>query len=429
MPDGYDLVIIGTGAAGTSAATRAHHLGAGRMVMVEQGPLWGTCVNNGCIPSKFLLAVGEIHRYRNYGHAGLRVGSSLDMHEVIREKRDLILRLRERKARRIFGEFGIELMEGAARFLTPHTLDVGGRTLSARRFIIATGSSPLVPAVDGLSGVPFLTSLGALELEEVPESVIVLGGRSLGLEFAQILAHLGSQVTLLQRSPRIIPGEEPEISAAMEDALAGEGIAVHTGAELVRVRNEEAGAVSVTARVKGKGEKFAAARLLLATGRAPNTGELDLAACGVAVDRKGAIIVDDTMQTSAPHIWAAGDRRADARAPGRGRGCDRGRERDNREGEADRHEGPPPRDLHLPAGGLGGDDREQGKNLRNRGDVPVGIPRRDIPGAHDRRFPRPRENRRRGRDRDGARGPRLRPARRRDHRRGGACREARPHRA
>ncbi|HTY51912.1 MAG TPA: mercury(II) reductase [Methanomicrobiales archaeon] len=307
MPDGYDLVIIGTGAAGTSAATRAHHLGAGRMVMVEQGPLWGTCVNNGCIPSKFLLAVGEIHRYRNYGHAGLRVGSSLDMHEVIREKRDLILRLRERKARRIFGEFGIELMEGAARFLTPHTLDVGGRTLSARRFIIATGSSPLVPAVDGLSGVPFLTSLGALELEEVPESVIVLGGRSLGLEFAQILAHLGSQVTLLQRSPRIIPGEEPEISAAMEDALAGEGIAVHTGAELVRVRNEEAGAVSVTARVKGKGEKFAAARLLLATGRAPNTGELDLAACGVAVDRKGAIIVDDTMQTSVPHIWAAGD--------------------------------------------------------------------------------------------------------------------------
>jgi mercuric reductase len=302
----YDLIIIGTGAAGTSAATRAHHLGAGRVAMVERGPLWGTCVNTGCIPSKLLLAVGDLHHYRNFGHGGLEVGTTLRPGEVIREKRDLIRRLRERKARRIFGELGVELVEGAARFISPHEIDISGRRMEARRFIIATGSSPSVPPVEGLGGVPFLTNIEALELEEVPDSVIIVGGRSLGLEFAQIFAHFGSKVTLLQRSPRIIPEEEPEISAAMEDALKAEGIGVHTGAELVRMRREGDG-VGVTARAKGVAEKFTAARLLFATGRTPNTRELDLPACGVKVDGKGAIAVDETMQTSAPHIWAAGD--------------------------------------------------------------------------------------------------------------------------
>ena len=146
MPPVYDLIIIGTGAAGTSAATRAHRLGAERIAMVERGPLWGTCVNTGCIPSKFLLAVGDLHYYRNYGHRGLEVGTRLNPKEVIQEKRDLVRRLRERKARRIFGELGVELVEGVARFVSPREIEVAGRRMEARRFIIATGSSPSVPA-------------------------------------------------------------------------------------------------------------------------------------------------------------------------------------------------------------------------------------------------------------------------------------------
>jgi mercuric reductase len=302
----YDLIILGTGAAGTSAATRARRLGAERIAMVERGTLWGTCVNTGCIPSKFLLAVGDLHYYRNLAHGGLEVATRLDPPSVLREKRDLILRLRERKARRLFGELGVELAEGQARFLSPREIEVAGRRLEARRFVIATGSSPSVPMVEGLTGVPYLTNIEALELEEVPDSIIIAGGRALGLEFAQVFAHFGSRVTLLQRSPHVIPEEEPEISTAMEDALRGEGIAVHTGAELVRVRRESEG-IGVTARVKGEAEKFTASRILFATGRSPNTKDLDLPACGVKTKPNGAIAVDDTMQTSVPHIFAAGD--------------------------------------------------------------------------------------------------------------------------
>jgi len=306
MPGAYDLIILGTGAAGTSAATRARRLGAERVAMVERGPLWGTCVNTGCIPSKLLLAVGELAWYRNYGHGGLEVTARLDQRRVIAEKRDLILRLRDRKARRLFGELGVELVEGTARFVSPREIEVDGRRMEARRFVIATGSSPSVPGVEGLAGVPYLTNVGALELEEVPESIIIVGGRALGLEFAQIFAHFGSRVTLLQRSPRIIPEEEPEISSVLGDALMAEGIEIRTGAGLLRVRKEGDG-IGVAARVKGVAENFTGSRLLFATGRSPNTRELELGACGVKTGPGGAVLVDETLHTSSPGIWAAGD--------------------------------------------------------------------------------------------------------------------------
>ncbi len=200
----YDLVIIGSGAAGVSAATTAVHLGASRIAVVERGPLWGTCVNTGCIPSKFLLTLAGYAYYRGHGHPGVHTESRLDLEEVLTEKNALQESLREKKRDNLFSRLGVELIEGEAKFLSPHALQAGTRKLTSKRFIIATGSSPAIPPVEGIGSVPFMTSSEALSPERIPGTLIIIGGRAQGLEFAQLYAHLGTKVTVLQRSPRIL---------------------------------------------------------------------------------------------------------------------------------------------------------------------------------------------------------------------------------
>ncbi|ABS56022.1 pyridine nucleotide-disulphide oxidoreductase dimerisation region [Methanoregula boonei 6A8] len=302
----YDLVIIGTGAAGVAAATAAVHLGASRVAVVERGPLWGTCVNTGCIPSKFLLTLAGYTYYRGHSHPGVRMEGRLDLGEVLAEKNTLQERLREKKRDTLFSRLGVELIEGEATFLNPHTLQAGDRKLASKRFIIATGSSPAIPPVEGIGSVPFMTSADALSPERIPATLIVIGGRALGLEFAQLYSHLGTRVTLLQRSPRILPEEEPEIADLMAGYLAGEGIGILTGVDIKRV--ERTGdSVAVIAGTRGEQRVISADRLLLATGRTPNSRELNCGAAGVDTRPDGAVVVDTMLQTSAPHIWAAGD--------------------------------------------------------------------------------------------------------------------------
>jgi mercuric reductase len=306
MEPEYDLIIIGTGAAGTSAAARAVHLGARRVALVERGPLFGTCINVGCIPSKFMLALGNIHYYRGFGHQGLSVTSRYDPVLTLSEKKLILGTLRRRKEQNLLDKLGIELVKGTARFESPSEISVDGRRMKSERFIIATGASPSVPDIDGLSGVPYLTNVEALEPEQIPESLIVIGGRALGLEFAQLYAHLGSRVTLLQRSPRIIPEEEPEISRLLTHALMAEGIRIETGTTIRKVRRQGEG-VEVSALIRGEAETVPAEQILLATGRSPNTRELNLNAAGVKTGKGGAVLVDETLKTSSPSVWAAGD--------------------------------------------------------------------------------------------------------------------------
>jgi mercuric reductase len=302
----YDLIVIGTGAAGTSAAARAVHLGARRVALIEHDRLFGTCINVGCIPSKFLLAIANIHYYRDYGHQGIEVKSMYDPLLVLDEKNAVLQTLRRKKEQHLFEKLGIELVRGTARFESPDEIRVNGRTIRSNRFIIATGSSPFVPDIEGLSSVTYMTSVEALEPEQIPRTLIVVGGRAIGLELAQLYAHLGSRVTLLQRNPLIIPEEEPVISRLLARSLMTEGIMIETGTDILGIRNHDAG-VEVSARIKGATVTVRADRILMATGRTPNTRELGLEAAGVSTGKKGEILVDETLRTSSPHVWAAGD--------------------------------------------------------------------------------------------------------------------------
>ena len=302
----YDLVVIGSGAAGATAATTAVHLGASRVAIVDQGPLWGTCVNNGCIPSKFLLTLGEHHFYKNHGHAGLCTDSRFDLPAALAEKDALITRLKQKKSKRIIDGLGIELIEGGAEFISPLELRVNTRVIAANRFIIATGSSPAIPPVPGMETVPFMTNIEALQPERIPETLVVIGGRALGLEFAQLYVHLGSKVTILQRSQQIAPEEEPEISDLLAGYLRDEGIEIHTSAGIRSVA-KAGGGVAISASIEGAEYTFTAERLLLATGRTPNTNGLRVDRAGVMTGHDGAVIVDATLKTTADSVWAAGD--------------------------------------------------------------------------------------------------------------------------
>lgn len=306
MHDEYELAIIGTGAAGVAAATAAVHLEASRVAIVERGPLWGTCINTGCIPSKFLLTLAGYAYYRGHEHPGVHIESRLDLGQVIAERNALQERLREKKRDTLFARLGVELIEGEAKFLSPTSLAVGNRKLSAKKCIIATGSSPAVPPFGGIGTVPVMTVAEALSPEKIPATLIVIGGRAQGLEFAQLYAHLGTRVTLLQRSQRILPEEDPEIADLMAGYLTQEGIKIQTGVEIRRV--ERSGeSVTVVAESGGNQQAITADKLLLATGRTPDTRELNCSAAGVDTRKDGAVIVDTTLRTSAPNIWAAGD--------------------------------------------------------------------------------------------------------------------------
>src|SRR2546428_12173913 len=219
MPSRYDLIILGGGAAAFSAAIRADRTGA-KALMIDGGTLGGTCVNVGCVPSKRLLAVGDqVFRVANHPFPGLRLddGRSAEFRALLRSKDRLVADLRKAKYTDVLASLkDVEYVRGHAGFVSPHEVKVGKERYEGDKFVIGTGASPTVPSVPGIDKLDYLPNVEPLSLKERPESMIVLGGRALGLEFAQMYQHLGTQVRLLQRSPRILPEEEPEISQYLE---------------------------------------------------------------------------------------------------------------------------------------------------------------------------------------------------------------------
>jgi pyruvate/2-oxoglutarate dehydrogenase complex dihydrolipoamide dehydrogenase (E3) component len=283
-----DLIVIGGGAGGMAAARAAARAGL-RPLLVQLGPIGGDCTFTGCVPSKAVLEAAA-------------AGKSFE--EAMASTHQAIETIAAREDDEVFRREGVDVVHGRAAFRSRRELDVDGTVIRSPRFVIATGAQPAVPPVDGLADVDYLTNENVFELAELPASLAVLGGGATGCELAQAFRRLGSEVTIIEVLDRLLPGEEPEASAAVADALAAEGIRLQVGRRLVRVEAMEG---KGAARLHLEGDATVVIdRVLVAAGRRGAIGGLGLEAAGVSTD--GSFVrTDDHLATTAPGIWAAGD--------------------------------------------------------------------------------------------------------------------------
>jgi len=300
----YDLAVVGSGSAGFAAAIAATSRGL-RVVMVERGTIGGTCVNVGCIPSKALLAAADARQVAVESRfPGIATSAApTDTKRLIAGKAEIVTALRTEKYEDLVADYGWEVRRGDARFVAGPALEVDGERIDASHYLVATGAAPWVPPVPGLAETGYLTSTSALELDELPGSLVVVGGNYVGLELGQTFARLGSAVTLVEALGRLAPGEEPELSETITQVLTHEGVDVWTSAVLAQVTREDG---KVVAQVTD-GRQVRADAILMATGRRPVTAGLGLEAVGVATGRLGEVVVDGGLRTTNPRIWAAGD--------------------------------------------------------------------------------------------------------------------------
>jgi mercuric reductase len=306
--DDVDLAVVGSGGAAMSAAIAASLAGRS-VVLIERGLLGGTCVNVGCVPSKTLLAAaGSRASALTSPFPGAPTSAgAVDFAALVAQKDQLIAGMRGAKYADVADAYGFEVRPGQASFLDADTLAVDGEPLRARAYLVATGARPARPDLPGLDDVDWLTSTTAMELDELPESLVVIGGGPVGMEQAQLFAHLGSRVSLIGV---LAPQAEPELAFALGEVFRHDGITLVEGrATAVAVGGDGDGdgdgeGVVVTT---ASGEQVRGQRLLVATGRTARTDGLDLAAAGVEVDERGFIVVDEHQRTSNPRVYAAGD--------------------------------------------------------------------------------------------------------------------------
>jgi mercuric reductase len=308
----FDLVILGSGSTAFAAALRAQELGK-TVVMTEERTLGGTCVNRGCLPSKNLIEAARlVHDAAHPRYPGLRpAGIEVDFPALVQQKDDAIAGYRQKKYESLLGgQFRLE--RGHAELIDAHTVEVSGKRLVGGAILIATGSRPVLPGIKGLAEIPYLTSDlltsgEEVELEELPKSLLIVGAGYIALELGQMFRRLGSAVTILERSADVLShGYEPEVGPAVRRVFEQEGIEVLTNAVADEVRADR-GVVVATVRIDGKLREIRAERLLVATGRQPNTDRIALGKAGVAVGEHGQVIVDEQLRTNVPHIFAAGD--------------------------------------------------------------------------------------------------------------------------
>ncbi len=308
----YDLVILGSGSTAFAAALRAQEYGR-TAVMTEERATGGTCVNRGCLPSKNLIEAAKLlHDARHPRYPGISPSEpKLDFRQLIAQKDEVIQQYRNKKYENLVGG-QISLEHGHAQFLDDHTIEVNGKRLTGDKILIATGSRPSLPDIEGLDQTPYLTSdlltsEEPMELTECPRSLLIVGGGYIALELGQMWRRFGAEVTLFERSSQLLPhGYEPETGRVIKRILEVDGIRFVASAIAHSVSRDGDG-VAATVQVGDVIETLRAEKLLIATGRRPNTDHIAIEKAGIAVGDKGQIRVNEYLQTNIPHIYAAGD--------------------------------------------------------------------------------------------------------------------------
>jgi len=308
MTTRFDAIIIGTGQAGPSLAARLAK--AGRQVaIIERKRFGGTCVNTGCIPTKTLVSSAyAAHLARQGADYGVVIGGpvKVDM-KRIKARKDKVADAASREVEKwLKGIANLTVVEGHARFESPFTVRVNGDLLEAKQIFINVGARALVPPMQGLDQIDYLTNSTMMEVDFLPEHLIIVGGSYIGLEFGQMYRRFGAQVTIVEKGPRVIAREDEDVSQGVLDILRNEGVGVEVSAECMAVAKRD-GKIAVKLNCAGGSREVTGSHLLMAVGRMPNTDDLGLAQAGVKTDARGYIAVDDQLRTDVPGIWAIGD--------------------------------------------------------------------------------------------------------------------------
>src|ERR1700723_2060687 len=305
----YDAIVIGAGQAGPSLAAR--FAGAGKSVaIIERNHFGGTCINAGCTPTKTLIASARIaydaRRAHDYGIEFPTAGIAVNMRAVQARKKRIVDASKTGLENWIRGMQNCTIYKGHARFESPRSVSVDGQVLTSEQIFINVGGRPRIPAFPGIDSVAFLTSTSLLELEELPAHLVIIGGSYVGLEFAQMYRRFGSDVTVIEKQPRLLSHEDAEVAAAVQSPLEAEGIQIRLGAECIQLAQH---GESVTANVvcSSGSPQITGSHVLMAVGRMPNTDDLGLEKAGVETDHTGFIKVDDELRTNVSGIWALGD--------------------------------------------------------------------------------------------------------------------------
>lgn len=308
MNQSFDSIVIGAGQAGPALAVRLAQSGR-KTALIERKLLGGTCVHVGCVPTKTLVASARVaHVARTAAAYGVDIQGDVAVNMVrVKARKDAVVQQSvQGLSQWLKTTPNLEVIEGHARFESSHSVRVNGQLLQAKEFFINVGGRASVPAMDGLADVDYLTNSSIMDLDVLPEHLLIIGGSYIGLEFAQIYRRFGSRVSVVELGPRLIGREDGATSSAVQRILEAEGVAIHLNANCLRVARV-GNNIQLHVDCESAPLQLSGSHLLLAVGRQPNTHDLGLAEAGVQVDARGYMVVDDQLRTNVEGIWAMGD--------------------------------------------------------------------------------------------------------------------------